>query len=148
SKGQIDDEHAAPAVLPSRIAATTFSRAAAAEIRERVERVLGAVARGENDGAMRPYLGVLAARAGQTRSPGIGSPAMRHRGCRAPAGLPHALLDTLHGLAGRLLRASALDLGLSPGFGVLEDEPARTSTDAAVDEVLSRAVERADRGAT
>ncbi|MET0593148.1 MAG: UvrD-helicase domain-containing protein, partial [Polyangiaceae bacterium] len=148
SKGQTDDEHAASPVLPSRIAATTFSRAAAAEIRERVERVLGAVARGENDGAMRPYLGVLAARAEQTRSPAIGSSMMRDRARAALGELPHALIDTLHGLAGRLLRSSALDLGLSPGFGVLEDEQARTSTDAAVDEVLSRAVERSDRGAT
>jgi ATP-dependent helicase/nuclease subunit A len=148
SKGESDDSLAAPPVPPSRIAATTFSRAAAAEIRERVERVLQTVARGKDDGSMRPYLAVFAARAEATGSPPLAARAMRDRAEAALAELPHALIDTLHGLAGRLLRSSALELGLSPGFGVLEDESARTSTDAAVDEILSRAVERGDRGAT
>ena len=147
SKGESDDSRAAPPVPPSRIAATTFSRAAAAEIRERVERVLQTVARGKDDGSMRPYLAVLAARAEATGSPPLATRATRDRAEAALAELPHALIDTLHGLAGRLLRSSALELGLSPGFGVLEDEAARTSTDAAVDEILSRAVERGDRGA-
>jgi len=148
SKGESDDERASPAVPPSRIAATTFSRAAAAEIRERVERVLGAVARARDDPTTRPYLAVLAARAEQTRSPPLASRVLRDRAEAALAELPHALIDTLHGLAGRLLRGSALEIGLAPGFGVLEDESARASTDAAVDDVLSRALERGDRGAT
>ncbi|HMJ52190.1 MAG TPA: UvrD-helicase domain-containing protein [Polyangiaceae bacterium] len=147
SKGESTDDRAAAPVLPSRIAATTFSRAAAAEIRERVERVLGAVARARDDAATRPYLTVLAARAEQTRSPPLASRILRERAEAALGELPHALIDTLHGLAGRLLRGSALELGLSPGFGVLEDEGARTSTDAAVDDVLSRAIEQSHRGA-
>ena len=148
SKGQSDDERAAAPVPPSRIAATTFSRAAAAEIRERVERVLDSVAHAKDDAATRSYLAVLAHRAEQTRAPPLASRAMRDRAEAALAELPHALIDTLHGLAGRLLRGSALELGFSPGFDILTDEAARTSTDAAVDEVLSRAIERGDRGAT
>jgi ATP-dependent helicase/nuclease subunit A len=148
SKGQPEDDCAAPPVPPSRIAATTFSRAAAAEIRERVERVLDAVAHARDDAATRPYLAVLARRAEETRSPSLASHAMRQRAEIALAELPHALIDTLHGLAGRLLRGSALELGFTPGFEVLTDESARTSTDAAVDDVLSRAIERSDRGAT
>jgi ATP-dependent helicase/nuclease subunit A len=148
SKGEADDGRAGPPVSPSRIAATTFSRAAAAEIRERVERVLGAVARGKDDAGTRPYLAVLAARAEETRSPPLASRTMRDRAEAALGELPHALIDTLHGLAGRVLRGSALELGLAPGFGVLEDEAARASTDGAIDDVLSRAIERGDRGAT
>ncbi|HMI86109.1 MAG TPA: UvrD-helicase domain-containing protein [Polyangiaceae bacterium] len=147
SMGQSDDEQAAPPVPPSRIAATTFSRAAAAEIRERVERVLDAVARGRDDIATRPYLAVLARRAEQTRSPPLAARTVRERAVAALGELPHALIDTLHGLAGRLLRGAALELGFSPGFEVLTDESARTSTDASVDDVLSRAIERGDRGA-
>jgi ATP-dependent helicase/nuclease subunit A len=147
SKGQSDDDRAAAPVPPSRIAATTFSRAAAAEIRERVERVLHSIARAKDDAATRPYLAVLAKRAEQTRSASLASRTMRDRAESALGELPHALIDTLHGLAGRLLRGSAFELGFSPGFEVLADEAARTSTDATVDDVLSRALERGDRGA-
>jgi ATP-dependent helicase/nuclease subunit A len=145
SKGARDDDEAAPPVAPSRIAATTFSRAAAAEIRERVQRVLAAVASGSDDPKILPYLRVLESRAQRTRSPSIVSSAIRERAGAALEDLPHALIDTLHGLAGRLVRASALDLGIAPSYRVLDEDAARASVDLATEEVLSSALARRDR---
>jgi ATP-dependent helicase/nuclease subunit A len=147
SKGQTNDDSAASPVPALRIAATTFSRAAAAEIRERVERVLRAVALGSSDAAMAPYLAVLEARAARTGSPAIGSETMRERARRALDDLPHALIDTLHGLAGRIVRAAALDLGFSPFYGVLDEDAARVSVDAATESALSDALSRGNRAA-
>src|SRR5262249_36377998 len=48
SMGCDDDRTAAPALAPDRIVATTFSRAAAAEIKKRVERALGRLAHGDD----------------------------------------------------------------------------------------------------
>jgi ATP-dependent exoDNAse (exonuclease V) beta subunit len=79
SRGAPSDDVAGPPVLPTRIAATTFSRAAAAEIRERVERLLRAIASGVDDVEMRAYLGVLEARAAETGSPAPRSPSCRTR---------------------------------------------------------------------
>ena len=72
---------------------------------------------------------------------------MRERARAALAELPHALIDTLHGLAGRVVRASALDLGLAPTYRVLEEDAARASVDAVTEEVLSSALVRGDRAA-
>ena len=124
SKGQRDEDEPAPPIAPARIGATTFSRAAAAEIRERVERVLRAVANASHDGATAPYLTVLESRAKKTRSPLLASSVMRERARAAVDDLPHALIDTLHGLAGRVVRACALDLGITPAYGVLRGDGA------------------------
>jgi ATP-dependent helicase/nuclease subunit A len=140
SMGKDDEAQAAPPLSPPRIAATTFSRAAAAEIRDRVERVLRAVATGQFDDKTDPYRNVLAARAQTTRGPGLDSAAMRERASAAVRELPAALIDTLHGLAARVVRASALELGLSPGFDILDEQDARSSTEAAIDDVLSTAL--------
>jgi ATP-dependent helicase/nuclease subunit A len=148
SRGQRDATEASDPVVPSRIAATTFSRAAAAEIRERVERVLRAVAQDEFDASTLAYRAIFEMRAQATRSSSISSRSMRDRAEAALADLPHALIDTLHGLAGRIVRSSALDLGLSPGFAILDDEGARASTEAVVEEVLSQALARGEPGAT
>jgi ATP-dependent helicase/nuclease subunit A len=145
SKGTDRDDEAAPPVAPSRIAATTFSRAAAAEIRERVQRVLAGVANGSDDAKILPYLQVLEARARRTRSPSIDSPLMRERARAALADLPQALIDTLHGLAGRIVRASALDLGIAASFRVLDEDGARRSVDLATEEVLSATLARGER---
>jgi ATP-dependent helicase/nuclease subunit A len=147
SKGERDDDQAAPPVAAARIAATTFSRAAAAEIRERVERLLRAVAAGSSEPAMAPYFAVLDERARRTGSPEVSSTVMRERARRALEDLPHALIDTLHGLAGRIVRACALDLGLSPSYGVLDEDAARVSVDAATEAALSDALSRGNRAA-
>src|SRR5439155_15487426 len=104
--------------------------------RERVERVLRAVAGGCSEPDMAAYLAVLKGRAKQTGSADIASPVMRERAARALDDLPHALIDTLHGLAGRIVRAAALDLGLTPSYGVLDEDAARVSVDAATEAAL------------
>jgi len=112
-----------------------------------VERVLGAAAGAGYDEETEPYRIVLETRARLTRSPSIDSRMMRERARAALDGLPYAVIDTLHGLAGRIVRASALDLGLLPAFDVLDDDDARASVDAATEEVLSAALSRRDRAA-
>src|SRR5689334_12713056 len=77
SNGEDHDGAPAPPILPSRIAATTFSRAAASEIRARVERVLGAVAAGRFGADTEPYRAVLEQRARAVNAGEIGSPALR-----------------------------------------------------------------------
>ncbi|HEY3594476.1 MAG TPA: UvrD-helicase domain-containing protein [Polyangiaceae bacterium] len=140
SMGEDDDALAAAPLSPARIAATTFSRAAAAEIRERVERVLGAVASGEFSDATAAYRDVLAARVRKIDGPDLASNAMRERATTALRDLPNALIDTLHGLAARQVRASALELGVSPAFEILDEQDARISTEAAIEDVLSAAL--------
>ena len=85
SKGQRDDATPSPPIAPTRIAATTFSRAAAAEIRERVERLLRAVAGASYDRTTEPYRAILDERARQTRSPTIESPVPPRASRRGPA---------------------------------------------------------------
>ncbi len=147
SRGERDNSSKAPAIAPRRIAAVTFSRAAAAEIRERVERVLRAVAGGSYDASTEAYRSIFAARAEKVRSPPITSRTMRERAEQALVDLPYALIDTLHGLAGRVVRATALELGVNPGFAVLDEDRARVSTDVAIEEVLSQALAHGDSAA-
>jgi len=147
SRGEKDDSVPAAPVGPARIAATTFSRAAAAEIRERVEQVLRAVAGANYDASMEPYGAIFAARVERTRSSAITSKVMRTRAEQALSDLPHALVDTLHGLAGRVVRAVGFELGVNPAFAVLDEDAARASTDASIDEVFSEALTRGDRAA-
>jgi ATP-dependent helicase/nuclease subunit A len=147
SIGCADDATPSPPISPSRIAATTFSRAAAAEIRERIERLLRAVAAASYDAQTEPYRVILDERATRTRSPAVDARVMRDRAAAALREIPHALIDTLHGLAGRIVRGSALELGLTPAFGILDEDQARASVDAAVEEGLSAALARGDRGA-
>ena len=96
--------------VPSeRIVATTFSRAAAAEIRERLE------------------LRLRSCRSRSVRRERLAWPrwpanaACRKKSCASALGacskkLPRATIDTLHGLATGILRRHALELGLSPQF--------------------------------
>src|SRR5205814_6046458 len=56
-------------------------------------------------------------------------------------------IDTLHGLAGRIVRAAALDLGLTPSYGVLDEDAARLSVDAATEATLTDALARGNRAA-
>src|SRR5260370_42200066 len=92
-------------------------------------------------------MAVVDAGAQKTRSPPIASNAMRARARAALEDLPYALIDTLHGLAGRIVRALALDLGMTPEYAVLDEEKARASVDAATEEVLSAAIARGERAA-
>ncbi|MFZ5894034.1 MAG: UvrD-helicase domain-containing protein [Myxococcota bacterium] len=123
-------------VAPERIVATTFSRAAAREIRERLEQRLDAIAfPAERAGAgLDPTLAALAELRGVDRG------ALQKRAVQARELLPRTLIDTLHGLATRVLRNHALELGIAPGFTILDEQEALEDAAATIEDVLSRAL--------
>ncbi len=124
-------------VSPTRIVATTFSRAAAREIRERLEKRFAGVA-GADDAEFERRLGAglsaLAAERGLTRSE------LARRAARALDELPDAAIDTLHNLCARVLREHGLELGITPSFTILEEQRALEDTELAIDEVLTDAL--------
>lgn len=121
-------------VAADRIVATTFSRAAAREIRERLAQRLSVVAGGQNlERDLGPRL------LGLSRDRGIGGRELSARAERALGELPRTLIDTLHGLCARVLRAHGPELGVHPGFSVLEEPAARDEAETVLEEVLSEA---------
>jgi ATP-dependent helicase/nuclease subunit A len=146
SMGQADDGAPAPPVSPDRLVATTFSRAAALEISLRVERALEELAAwdGVTPAAFDAVL--------RARSAALGLPLqireIRRRAADALARFPAAKIDTLHGVAGRLVKRHALAIGLGPGVRVLDEEEAQALGDLAVDEALSAALAAGGERAT
>lgn len=131
-----ENERAAP-ILPSRILATTFSRAAASEIRARIERALRAVAAGDAP----PALGeVIAHRLAILGAAAPSGATVVERARAAIDDLPRAQIDTLHGVAHHLVRAHALALGVSPGASIVDEDEGREIIGAAVDGVLAAAL--------
>ncbi|MEZ4295001.1 MAG: UvrD-helicase domain-containing protein [Polyangiaceae bacterium] len=129
---------AAAPVLPDRIWATTFTRAAAGEIAERVERALVALAT-DPRAERAPFAFEIAARSAMLDDP-PGPQVIRRRAAEALARWPAARIDTLHGLAARLVDRHGLALGLPPGMRVLDEDEAAHIASLAIDEVLSRAL--------
>ena len=126
-------------VPAERIAATTFSRAAAREIRERLEQrlaVLSGEARIEGVVGLDPLLDQL------VRARDLSARELANRAARALEELPRAFIDTLHGLATRIVRTHALALELSPGFTILDENAAFEDAEATLDEVLVQALEQ------
>jgi ATP-dependent helicase/nuclease subunit A len=119
-------------VPTERIVATTFSRAAAAEIRERLESRLAVLARSET--AANDSLAELA------RARGWSEHQLSERARRVLEELPRATIDTLHGVATSILRRHALELGLSPNFSILDEEQAFADAQLTIDDVLSDAL--------
>jgi ATP-dependent helicase/nuclease subunit A len=125
SMGRSSRSEACPPLAVDRIVATTFSRAAALEIRARIERSLSAIAEGSPSA---PFQAEIAARLAELESPP--SPAeLAARAGRALASLHEARVETLHGLAADLLRRHAYGLGLSPSLQVLEESEAEALAD-------------------
>ncbi len=143
SMGQASDEVVRDPVEPSRIVATTFSRAAANEIRARVEGALRRLASADVD---RPFEDVLAHRTSRVGAT-LGRFDLRERAARALDGWHAARIDTLHGVAAEIVRAHALSLGVSPRARVEEEDEARALVAAVVDEVLARALSAGDERA-
>ena len=115
-----------------RIVATTFSRAAAAEIRERLELRLRLLSQPET--LARDSLSALALERG------ISEKELCARARRVLEELPRATIDTLHGLATGILRRHALELGLSPNFTILDEEQAFLDAERSIDDVLDEAL--------
>jgi ATP-dependent helicase/nuclease subunit A len=119
--------------VPSeRIVATTFSRAAAAEIRERLESRLRTLSQPET--LSQDSLAELAAERG------LSTKELSSRAQRVLEELPRATIDTLHGLATSILRRHALELGLSPSFSILDEEQAFSDAERTIDDVLDEAL--------
>jgi ATP-dependent helicase/nuclease subunit A len=116
-----------------RIVATTFSRAAAAEIRERLEQRLNRLSNPKT--LAEDSLSVLAFERGLSETE------LSARARRVLDELPRATIDTLHGLATSLLRRYALELGLSPNFTILDEEQAFSDAERSIDDVLDEALE-------
>lgn len=119
-------------VSTERIVATTFSRAAAAEIRERLEARLSVLSSPET--LTNDSLAALAAERGLSQKE------LCSRAQSVLEELPRATIDTLHGLATSILRRHALELGLSPNFTILDEEQAFSDAERSIDDVLDQAL--------
>ncbi|MBK8255501.1 MAG: UvrD-helicase domain-containing protein [Polyangiaceae bacterium] len=128
---------AAP-VAPDRIWATTFTRAAAREIAQRVEGALGAIAKAPSLEGV-PFAREIAARSAMLDDPPT-SAMIKRRAAEALARWPAARIDTLHGLAGSIVDRHGLALGLPPGMRVLDEDESAHLAALAIDDVLSRAL--------
>ncbi len=138
SMGQRDDRTPAKPVGPERIVATTFSRAAAAEIAGRVDRALRAIAGWDGEGAL-VFGEVIEARLAALGQE-LDRAELAKRAEGALARWPSARIDTLHGVARRVVQRHALAIGLAPGTRVLDEEEAQALSDLAVDEALGKAL--------
>jgi ATP-dependent helicase/nuclease subunit A len=138
SMGERDDRTAAAPVGPERIVATTFSRAAAREIEARIELALREIVAWDGEAPLRFELPIRA-RADRVGVE-LGVSDLKRRAADALARWPSAKIDTLHGVARRLVLRHALAIGLPPGTRVLDEEEADELGDLAVDEALSAAL--------
>ncbi|HET7545593.1 MAG TPA: UvrD-helicase domain-containing protein, partial [Polyangiaceae bacterium] len=119
-------------VPTERIVATTFSRAAAAEIRTRLEERLSRLS--DPQTLASDSLSLLAAERG------LSEKELCSRARSVLEELPRATIDTLHGLATNILRRHALELGLSPNFTILDEEQAFADAERSIDDVLDEAL--------
>lgn len=130
--------HGSTPLSPGRIVATTFSRAAAQELRERLEQRFAGVASADEAEHTRRLGGGLAQLAAEQ---GISRTELAHRAARALDELPDAAIDTLHNLCGRILREHGLELGIVPSFTILEEQRMLEDSEQAVEQVLSEALD-------
>lgn len=131
SMGEETDTVAHAPVAPDRIIATTFSRSAALEMRQRIEALLESVAIDPAVFAEEPSIASRLALVANRPS----HDELRERAIAARAALTRAKIDTFHGLAGQIVFEHAPRLGLSPDV--------RVASDAENEELSVRAVEGA-----
>lgn len=124
-------------VDPERIVATTFSRKAAAEIRERLARALERLAVKDADAPYRPEIERAFARHGAKIS--TGEVARRARAALERLGA--ARIGTLHGFATTLVKEHALEIGIAPGFELMSEDDAEAQTEEAIEGALGRFAE-------
>lgn len=142
SMGQADDRIAAPPILPDRIVATTFSRAAAIEIARRIERALSALSTWDGEADISyAFTAEIRARAARTGLPsGELAGEIKKRASEALARWMSSRIDTLHGAARQIVQRHAFELGVAPGARVLDEDEAQSLCDLAVDEALTEAL--------
>ncbi len=121
-------------VSAERIVATTFSRAAALELRKRIEEKLVELA-DKGRAALDP---ALAERALEL---GLAERTLIERAQRGLSELPGSLIDTLHGVAAWVLRRHALELDIVPNFNILDEQQASADVEALIEDALAAALE-------
>lgn len=124
-------------VSPERLVATTFSRAAALELRERIEAKLAELA----DPERVPMAGLDEPLLQRARELELDAGALRDRARRAQAEVGAATIDTLHGVAIAVLRRFALELGLVPNFAVLDEQQSLPELADVIEHELAAALE-------
>jgi len=139
SMGETDPRRFAAPILPTRIVATTFSRAAATEIQERVEHLLVDFARGEPPPSFAEIIAARLANANERPN----DETLRRRATLALDALPRARIDTVHGVAHSLVRTYALDIGVPPNARIEDEDEAREIAGAAIDAAMASALEGA-----
>jgi ATP-dependent helicase/nuclease subunit A len=120
---------------PARVWAVTFTEKAARELRQRIVQRASALA-ADPLGALAEEA-ELAAMLGEREVP-----AARWRAIVEQ--LPAAPIGTFHSLCGQLLRSFAVEAGVDPAFGVLDENAAAELFARTLDEVLLRELEGAD----
>ena len=132
----VSELHREP-IDPARVAATTFSRKAAAEIHERLVTELERLAFGDTS-TYQVDLDVAAGRLGVPWS----AQTRRDRALRSLAGVERATIATLHALAYATVRQHALAVGLAPSLDAASEDDNEAWANEAVTGALD---ERATR---
>jgi ATP-dependent helicase/nuclease subunit A len=122
---------------PAQVWAVTFTEKAARELRSRIVQRASAL-------ASNPELALaeepeLAQMLGERRIPSARWRAIVEQ-------LPGAPIGTFHSLCGQLLRSFAVEAGVDPSFGVLDENAASELFDRTLDEVLLRELEVGEQG--
>jgi ATP-dependent helicase/nuclease subunit A len=110
-------------LAPERIAAITFTEKATADMRRRIAQVLDQRIAREDDAARRAAL------------------------VRARRTLGLARISTIHAFCARMLREYPIEVGLDPGFEVLDEYQSTTFLESACRELIADAVRRHEPGA-
>jgi len=122
-------------VGPERILCLTFTKAAAAEMANRLAATLGGFAVAE-EGALAAELSALLRRA-PTEAERLAARGLFLRVLDHPGGMR---ISTIHAFCQSLLGAFPLEAGLAPQFGVVEEAEARALRAEAVEQALSEAM--------
>jgi ATP-dependent helicase/nuclease subunit A len=127
---------------PGKILCITFTKAAAAEMAERLFEVLGAWALADDETLIKA-LNELEGDAAKQRDADALNKVRRLfvRALETPGGLK---IQTIHAFCEQVLRRFPLEAGAPPGFAIIEDSEARQLRDAALDGVALRAGRDAD----
>lgn len=128
-------------IAPERILCITFTKAAAAEMAERLFKELGAWAL-MDDEALTAALAKIEGSGAPKRDGDRLAKARRlfARALETPGGLK---IQTIHSFCESVLRRFPLEAAAPPGFSILEDGEARKLLEQAVDAVARRAIEDA-----
>jgi ATP-dependent helicase/nuclease subunit A len=127
---------------PGKILCITFTKAAAAEMAERLFEVLGAWALADDE-TLIEALNELEGDAAKQRDTDALNKVRRLfvRALETPGGLK---IQTIHAFCEQVLRRFPLEAGAPPGFAIIEDSEARQLRDTALDGVALRAGADAD----